>query len=520
MPDATLLNQAPGASGYAHNTVIDFGGQMAKFVKIDINSAWGPMPQYGLSEVRFYAIPVYPQDFSPANETVLNGLETTLSWRSGRQTDIAQVVLSTDPFAVEEGSAVVDTTGESNYTVSGLDYAMTYFWRIIDVNDAAIPTEAAGPVMTFLTPEDGAIDDMEMYADEEFLEIWDFWKDGFGDDTNGSIVGIGPNGSSPETDVVYEGAKALPMTYDNTTASKSEATRSFDPALDLTTGNPTDVGLYFHGAATGFTENNDGSITMTGIGADIWGLVDEYNYAYKTLTGDGSITARVDSVQDVHQWAKAGLMVRRSLEPGDVYIHAIANPRGRVEINVRDVSGVAAIDPQSVPDVPLPVWLRVTRSGKTFTAERSADGATWVPLITDDPDASRAELIMSDLIYVGLCVTSHTNVPCTSVFSNVSTTGNVSAGWQLEAMTVDQPDNDAASVYMKLTDSSGKSATIEHPDPAATNLTDWVPLLTPISDLNVNVSSIKEITVGVGGPGVTGKLVVDFVHVHADRQAP
>jgi len=51
--------QAPGADGYAHNTTIDFGGAAARYVRLTANSNWGGiMPQYGLSEVRFFYIPV------------------------------------------------------------------------------------------------------------------------------------------------------------------------------------------------------------------------------------------------------------------------------------------------------------------------------------------------------------------------------------------------------------------------------------------------------------------------------
>ncbi|MFX0199930.1 MAG: discoidin domain-containing protein, partial [Candidatus Hodarchaeota archaeon] len=51
--------QAPGEDGYAHNTTVDFGGAAARYVRLTANSNWGGiMPQYGLSEVRFFHIPV------------------------------------------------------------------------------------------------------------------------------------------------------------------------------------------------------------------------------------------------------------------------------------------------------------------------------------------------------------------------------------------------------------------------------------------------------------------------------
>ena len=33
--------QAPGTDGYAHNTTVDFGGVLAKYVRLTIKSTWG-----------------------------------------------------------------------------------------------------------------------------------------------------------------------------------------------------------------------------------------------------------------------------------------------------------------------------------------------------------------------------------------------------------------------------------------------------------------------------------------------
>ena len=68
--------RAPGAGGYAHNTTIDFGGAAAKYVRLTANSNWGGfLNQYGLSEVRFFFIPLnatqpYPDSagFKRSNE--------------------------------------------------------------------------------------------------------------------------------------------------------------------------------------------------------------------------------------------------------------------------------------------------------------------------------------------------------------------------------------------------------------------------------------------------------------------
>ncbi len=45
--------QGTGASDYEANTVVPLGGVLAKYVRLTINSGWGMMSQFGLSEVQF-----------------------------------------------------------------------------------------------------------------------------------------------------------------------------------------------------------------------------------------------------------------------------------------------------------------------------------------------------------------------------------------------------------------------------------------------------------------------------------
>ncbi|MHC4510877.1 MAG: hypothetical protein ACYTAO_18295 [Planctomycetota bacterium] len=58
--------QGSAATGYAHNTTVDFGGAAAKYVRLTAASNWGGvLPQYNLSEVRFFSIPVAAREPSP-----------------------------------------------------------------------------------------------------------------------------------------------------------------------------------------------------------------------------------------------------------------------------------------------------------------------------------------------------------------------------------------------------------------------------------------------------------------------
>ena len=50
--------QTPGTAAYAANTTVSLGGVTAQYVKLTIDSTWGGMGAAGLSEVRFFYVPV------------------------------------------------------------------------------------------------------------------------------------------------------------------------------------------------------------------------------------------------------------------------------------------------------------------------------------------------------------------------------------------------------------------------------------------------------------------------------
>src|SRR5207237_1261074 len=68
----------------------------------------------------------------------------------------------------------------------------------------------------------------------------------------------------------------------------------------------TDVGAV---GKSGSASEAGGTFTIAGAGADIWGTADAFRYGYRLLAADGSIVARVASVQNVNTWTKAGVMI-------------------------------------------------------------------------------------------------------------------------------------------------------------------------------------------------------------------
>lgn len=269
LADVPEFAQAPGVDGYAYNTTVAFGGVTAQYVKLTVNSGHGDVSQFGLSEVRFLAIPVYAQDPQPATGAALDSVDVTLSWRPGREAATHEVVLSADRAAVEAGTAIVGNSMDSSFLSTGLTYDTEYFWRINEVNGVAETPHYESEIWSFTTPAFLVIDDLEMYEDKEFLEIWAFWADGYEDDSNGAIVG---NGSIGERAIVHQGSQSMPIRYTNSGTSISEVTLPID-GRDWTANGLKTLSLAFYGVTgnTGqlYVKINDTQIPYDGDDGDI-----------------------------------------------------------------------------------------------------------------------------------------------------------------------------------------------------------------------------------------------------------
>jgi hypothetical protein len=240
--------QGTGKSTYVHNTVVDLAGVVAKYVRLTANSNWGGLDQYGLSEVRFYYVPVVAREPEPSDGQSDLELDVVLDWRGGREAVAHEVYFSTDREAVETGTALVTTVGESRYEVSALNLGTTYYWRIDEVNEAAVPSAWEGLVWTFSTQEYIVVDDFEAYKGDDNA-IYETWVDGYEDDTNGSQVGylVSP---FVEKAIVRGGTQSMPLYYDNSATDYSEATVNIaDLSITQawTESNIKTLSLWFYG---------------------------------------------------------------------------------------------------------------------------------------------------------------------------------------------------------------------------------------------------------------------------------
>jgi hypothetical protein len=254
IPDVTEFAAAPGSSNYAANTIVPFGDVAAKHVRINAISNWsnGLFNQFGLSEVRFLTIPVSAREPNPADEATDVAVDVILSWRAGREADEHYVYISTDEQAIRDGTAPVDIVSQVSDGPLSLVLESTYYWRVDEVNAADVwPSD----IWSFATQEYLIVDDFESYNDIEQGEegsnrVYMTWMDGYDNPAmNGSTIGY-VSGESMETDTVHGGIQSVPLEYDNSTASLSEATVSTSNlpiGSDWTLGASETLVLWFHG---------------------------------------------------------------------------------------------------------------------------------------------------------------------------------------------------------------------------------------------------------------------------------
>jgi len=197
-----------------------------------------------------------------------------------------------------------------------------------------------------------------------------------------------------------------------TTTSGAVSITISNPSSTLPTGwADSDIGAVPFAGNASFS---GGTFTVTGSGADIWNNADAFHYAYRTMTGNGTMIARVASVQNVASWVKAGVMIRETLDPGSTHALILVSAAKGVAFQRRDATGGASVSTAGSLSA-APHWVKLTRNGNTFTAFESADGVNWTQVGLADTIA------MGSTVYVGLAVTSHSSsasAMCT--FDNVS----------------------------------------------------------------------------------------------------
>jgi regulation of enolase protein 1 (concanavalin A-like superfamily) len=156
------------------------------------------------------------------------------------------------------------------------------------------------------------------------------------------------------------------------------------------------------GVAGGFALSG-GTLSVHGSGADIWGSVDAFHFTYQPWHGDGEILAQVASLDNTNAFAKAGVMFRQSLAADSPNAFVFLTPGEGAAFQTRAAGGGATTFNAGPWWVSAPYWVKLVRSGNTFSSYASPNGTTWT-LVTTQTVAMSAD------VYVGFAVTSHNNL--------------------------------------------------------------------------------------------------------------
>ena len=162
----------------------------------------------------------------------------------------------------------------------------------------------------------------------------------------------------------------------------------------------------------GYATYANQTYTVSGAGTGIGGAVDQFSFAYRALTGDGTIIARVGSLENATRYAQVGVMMRESFDGRSKHASLLMSRTNELMFKRRTTFGRATRN-LTLGSRLGPIWLKLDRTSSTFTASWSDDGSTWTVIGSDT-------VSMSGVVYVGLAVTSFAEVAATkATFGNV-----------------------------------------------------------------------------------------------------
>ncbi|MDB6019040.1 MAG: hypothetical protein JWR19_3529 [Pedosphaera sp.] len=167
----------------------------------------------------------------------------------------------------------------------------------------------------------------------------------------------------------------------------------------------------------GSVSYSNGTYAVTGSGSDIAGTAEQFRYLYQGGGTNCTITARVASMNDPYSGAKAGVMIRATLATNATEASITLTPANGVTWQYRTTTGGTTSGSRAATLV-APYWVRLVRSGSTFTGYASAEGVAWTQEFT-------VSITMANTVYIGLAVTSRTTGALIANFDNITVSGSL-----------------------------------------------------------------------------------------------
>jgi hypothetical protein len=214
-----------------------------------------------------------------------------------------------------------------------------------------------------------------------------------------SATNLAPGAHTLLARAVYRGSSTVDSAVVHIDVSKLPP-----PWLTIGIGSPGQAGA---------ASISSGMFTVQGAG-NISGTEDNFHFVYQPLTGDGEIVASINSVEDTGVNGRIGVMMREGLTPGSKYVFTGISPDGTFRWQRRTSTDGRTSVTTSGDATPPAAWVRLKRSGNTFSGYTSTDGKTWSLV-------SSRNIGMAANMYFGFAVASgSTNTVNTATFTNLS----------------------------------------------------------------------------------------------------
>ena len=166
-------------------------------------------------------------------------------------------------------------------------------------------------------------------------------------------------------------------------------------------------------AGIGSATYSSGSFTISSSGNGIANTSDAFHFVYQPLVGDGSITARVSSIQSPGS-TQAGVMIRESLNPAASNVFTYFYPNQAYLFDRPSTGATETSQTTAYSSTYYPYWVQLVRAGNVFTAYISLDGNSWTQ--TGTPTT----VSMAQTVYIGLGVSNSNGSLENATFDHVS----------------------------------------------------------------------------------------------------
>jgi hypothetical protein len=165
-------------------------------------------------------------------------------------------------------------------------------------------------------------------------------------------------------------------------------------------------------AAAGSSVHGNGGFIVSGAG-ELAGRSDSFHFVWQPLGGDGSIIARVQSI-DGGNLSRAGVMIRDTLASNSRHVFlGVTEGGGYRWVRRTGFNGNTSTNSSGSAAFP-DAWMRLVRSGSVITAYKSPDGESWIQIGSLTAD-------FPETCYFGLAVASGSQSLLQEAhFSNVS----------------------------------------------------------------------------------------------------